>query len=109
MAKNLVQDGHRLNVVAGGTVTAGEVATIGDLIGVALNSGESGDTIVYALSGVWDIPRAAAEAYDLGEEVGVTSNEVVKAGTGSYAMEAVATPAAGTLAVMINGNPGPGG
>ena len=105
MAKNLASNGHTINVVAGGDVVAGDVADIGDLIGVALNSGASGDTIVYALTGVWDIPGASGEAYTLGEEVGVTANEAVKAGTGSYAMEGTGTGPA-TVAIMINGMPG---
>lgn len=106
MATTLVNNGHTINVVLGGTVTAGTVADIGDLIGVALSGGDSGDTVVYAISGVWNVPRAAAEAYDLGEEVGVTANEVVKAGTGSISMGIVGTPGAGVLPVMLNGNPG---
>ncbi len=104
MAKNLQANGNTINIVAGGTVTSGDVDDIGDLVGVALNSGETGDTIVYALSGVWLIP-AADGTYVAGEEVGITTGAVVQAGTGSYCMQAV-TVSSGSLAVMINGNPG---
>ena len=104
MATTLVNNGHTVNVILAGTVASGDVDDIGDLIGVALSSGDSGDTVVYALSGVWNIPAADA-TYVQGEEVGVTTGAVVQLGTGSYCMEAKTT-SSGVLAVMINGKPG---
>ena len=104
MATNLQANGHTINIVAGGSITSGDVDVIGNLHGVALNSGESGDTIVYALSGVWNVPSVDG-TYAAGEEVGFIAGEAAAAGTGSYSMEAKTTSSS-TLAVMINGNPG---
>ena len=104
MAKILAFNGHTINVVAGGAVASGDVDTIGGLIGVALNSGGTGDTIVYALSGVWELTKASADTFGAGDEVGITGGEIAQLGTGSYAMEA-SSAGAGVIKTMINGNP----
>lgn len=58
MAQNFVKDGCVIEVTLGATIAAGAGILIGSLVGVALKSGVSGDTINVALVGVWDLPKA---------------------------------------------------
>lgn len=59
MAQNLIQDGDVMPVVLSGTVASGDGILVGDTVGVALNSGVSGDTIQVAICGVYELPKAS--------------------------------------------------
>lgn len=59
MAQNLIQDGDVMPVVLSGTVTSGSAIVVGDTVGVALNSGVSGETIQVAICGVYELPKAS--------------------------------------------------
>lgn len=65
-----VSPGDTLAVVAGGTVAVNDVDVVGTgLLGVAKNSGVSGETIVYAIEGVYVLPKASAAVIAQGEQV----------------------------------------
>lgn len=56
--KNFVCDGDRFDVVASGTVAPGDPLLIGDILGIAVNGGVSGDTISYHVANVFSVPKA---------------------------------------------------
>lgn len=55
--KNLVTDGCVANIELDATVESGELVIIGDLVGVAVTGGVSGDTIAVNLKGVYTLPK----------------------------------------------------
>lgn len=59
MAQNFIQDGDVMPVILSGTVASGDGVLVGDTVGVALNSGVSGDTIQVAICGVYELPKAS--------------------------------------------------
>lgn len=59
MAQNHIQRGDVMPVTLSGTVMSGSGLKVGSLIGVALNSGVSGETIQVQLEGVFELPKAS--------------------------------------------------
>jgi predicted RecA/RadA family phage recombinase len=68
MAQNYIESGERKDFVLSGTVTSGSIVEIGDMVGVALGSGVSGETIVVALEGVFELPKVTG-AITIGQKV----------------------------------------
>jgi len=67
---NYIAEGSRLEVTLSGTVSAGDVDVVGTgLLGVALEDGVSGDTIAYAIEGVFKVPKVTAAVIAAGEQV----------------------------------------
>lgn len=70
MSTKFVKPGNTTDIVAGGTVAVNDVDVIGTgRIGVATIAGESGDTIPYAVRGVWKLPKVSAAVIAQGEQV----------------------------------------
>jgi len=68
--KNYVGEGKTVTITAGGTVTTGDVDVIGTgLVGVAMYSGVSGDSIVYAIEGVFQMDKIATGQINAGDIV----------------------------------------
>ncbi|ODT17489.1 MAG: hypothetical protein ABS35_25670 [Kaistia sp. SCN 65-12] len=108
MATNFVQPGRAITVPAAAAVNSGAVVSVGSIIGVAANSAAIGDPLDIELGGVWELPKVAANAFDVGavaywdSETGLitsTATDNVKLGV------AVAAAAAtvGTVRVRLNG------
>ena len=72
--KNFIQPGDKFTYVAGGTVTSGDFVIVGDLYGVAENSGASGDTIVVLREGVFELPKTTSQAWSVGDRLYWDSN-----------------------------------
>ena len=76
--KNYVQKGDYLQwtIPAASPATqvaSGDLVTIGDTVGVAASSGESGDTIAVALEGVFSVPKDSSNIA-LGVQLYVDAN-----------------------------------
>jgi len=67
MAKNRVQNGDRITVTLTGTVASGDPIRIGDMLGVCLTDGVSGDDIACAVSQVHNLPKLSTETYTQGD------------------------------------------
>ncbi len=59
MAQNYIESGDVKDFTLSGTVAAGALVAIGDMVGVALGSGVSGQTIAVKLDGVFEVAKAA--------------------------------------------------
>jgi len=55
-------DGEVIVITAGATIASGEVVKVGDLIGVAVVGGASGDSVALNLEGVYEVPKKSADA-----------------------------------------------
>lgn len=71
MAQNFIESGERKDYVLSGTVTTGAIVEIGEMVGVALGSGVSGETIAVALEGVFEVTKTtgAGTAITLGAKL----------------------------------------
>lgn len=104
MAQNYIESGERKDYVLSGTVTSGSLVEIGDMVGVALRSGVSGETITVALEGVFEVPKVSG-AITLGQKLYSNGSGSVTTTEGSnkvagYAWTA-ATSGASTVQVKL--------
>lgn len=80
MAKNFVQDGDVLTLIApAGGVTSGVPAEVGDLVVVPLETAAVGEEFSAKVGGVWNLPAAAGLAQ--GIKVSLKDGELVDAAT----------------------------
>ena len=59
MAQNHVCKGEVMQVLLAAAITSGKGIKVGTVIGVALNTGEIGDTVEVMINGVFTLPKAA--------------------------------------------------
>ncbi len=78
MATNRVQNGRRIDVTLGGTVSSGDAIIVGNMVGVCTVDGVSGDVIAVAISEVYNLPKLDAAVIAQGEAVAfdVSAQEV---------------------------------
>ena len=67
--KNFVQPGANLTLPAPYDCASGGGALIGSIFGVASNVVESGDDGVFVTEGVFDLPKAASQAWAVGAKI----------------------------------------
>lgn len=110
--KNYVQKGDIVTIVAAASITSGQLVRVKSLIGVAAGEAASGEEVELKTTGVFDLPKTSAQAWDVGDPIymiaasGLLTNV---AGTGNYlvgvATAAAANPSA-TGRVRLNGTLG---
>jgi predicted RecA/RadA family phage recombinase len=68
MAQNHISPGKRLKYVipSATTITSGQLVKVGDIVGVALGSGTTGDEVIIALSEAFLVKKKAAQAFTQG-------------------------------------------
>lgn len=69
MARNFVQDGDTLTLVAPYDRLSGQGALVGVLFGVSLNDVASGAESEFGLEGVWDLDKVSAQAWTQGQKI----------------------------------------
>lgn len=72
MATNLRATGSVYDYTAGGTITSGSPVLIGERLGIALISGDTGDVIPVQVEGVFEITKrthASTAAFGQGDKV----------------------------------------
>lgn len=79
--------GTQINVVAAKEIGYHEVVAIGDILGVAKNSGAKGDLIACEVEGVFELPKKVGVALEQGTLAYLVGEEVTKSG-GPSAMPA---------------------
>lgn len=112
MTTKFVKPGNTHNVALSGTVSADDVDVIGTgLIGVATIDGVSGDTIPYAVAGVFKLPKATAAEISQGEQVSwdldageVDDDQATQATGDFFCGYAIEDAGAGVLEVAVDIN-----
>lgn len=69
MATNFIQRGDNLTIPAPATVTSGAPVIAGEIVGIALGDAASGASVDVATSGVFEIPKVAADDMALGDVI----------------------------------------
>jgi len=101
MAKNFIQSGEVLTLVAPGTVDAGELVQVGDLCGVAVNDVLIGANVEVNMEGVWSLAKKAGVAITAGDKVYNDSGDVTNVETGKAFGVCVETVAGGASVVKV--------
>ncbi|CAI0983786.1 Uncharacterized conserved protein [Serratia liquefaciens] len=106
MATNFVQNGNTIALTATANIASGAAVIVGDLVAVAITdiaSGRTGDGFV---SGVFQLPKLAADVIPAGKKVfikdGVVQLASADAVAAGYAWEAAAKDVT-VIAVKLNG------
>ena len=113
MPTTKVQEGETITVTSGGAVAVGDVDVIGEQIGVALNAASgSGESVAYAMDGVWNLPKVSGAVIAAGESViwdvsaGAFDDNAATPASGDVSNACTAWEAAGngvtTIAVKLN-------
>ena len=61
--KNFIQKGEVVTVTAPGTVAAGDLVTVGLLVGVAVHAAASGAPVEIQTTGVFNVKKAGSQAW----------------------------------------------
>lgn len=69
MANNFIQNGHMIDIVAGGTIASGAGVLVGNMFGVASKAAVSGESIAIATAGVFELPKVSAQAWTVGQRI----------------------------------------
>ena len=93
MAKNFIQAGDTVTIPAPAAVTSGGVVIAGAIIGVAQGDAASGASVDVKTSGVWQLPKVAADNVTLGAPIHWAS------GTGLATITASGTPVSRSICI----------
>ncbi len=66
MATNYVQDGRVVTLTMAADVRAGDPVRVGQLFGVALNHAGNGESTPVQLEGVFSLPKAGTDTFEVG-------------------------------------------
>jgi predicted RecA/RadA family phage recombinase len=67
--KNFIGIGNRVTVTADAVTTSGQAVLIGSLFGIAETAAAIGDPLALVLSGIFDLPKTASQAWTVGQLV----------------------------------------
>lgn len=109
--KNYVQPGKTITLAAPYAVSSGDGLLVGAIFGVATANAANGEAVEAALVGVFDLKKAASQAWAVGDKVYWDNNakETTKTATSNtligVAVEAVANGATDTVGrLRLNGS-----
>ena len=108
MAKNFIQPGDTVTIPAPAAVASGGVVIAGSIAGIALGDAASGEPVDVKTSGVWQLPKVAADNVTLGAPIYWASGTGLATITASgntkigVAVEAAAA-STGTVKVRLSG------
>lgn len=109
MATNMISTGEILTLPAPAAVASGSGVLIGKIFGIAVTDAASGAEFALATTGVYELPKASAQAWTLGASVywDNTAKNVTTSASGNTligAAVAVAANPSATGMVRLNGS-----
>ncbi|EEM3989919.1 DUF2190 family protein [Salmonella enterica subsp. enterica serovar Rubislaw] len=107
MAKNYVEDGKMIEIVATASLKSGDLVQIGDMFAVAVTDIAAGSAGTGIAEGVFSVPKLVTEDIAAGKNVYLKDGAVQTDATGGLPYVGVTwAPAAngdGTIPVKLNG------
>lgn len=107
--KNFKQHGDMITIIAAAIITSGQLVRVNSLIGVAAGNAAVGEECELKTTGVFEVPKTSAQAWEVGQPVYMISGSGLVTnvpGTGNYlvgvAAKAAANPS-GVGTVRLNG------
>lgn len=107
--KNFIQSGNVVTLTAPYAVSSGDGLLVGSIFGVATAGADNGASVEAALTGVYELPKTAAQAWTQGARIywDGTAKECTTTATGNtligVAVKAAANPSA-VGRVRLNGS-----
>ena len=104
MARNFIQPGDVITIPAPAAVAGGFPVIAGDIKGIAQGDAASGAAVDVKTSGVWELPKVAANAFTLGAKVYWDAGDDLATTTATdntLLGVAVAAAAASTATVLV--------
>lgn len=102
--KNFVAVGNILTLPAPAALTSGQGALIGSIFGVAQKDASNGEDVAILVTGVFELPKAASQAWAVGAKVYWDNTAKVCTTTvGTNTLIGVAVKAVGGTAVETTG------
>lgn len=102
--KNYIQNGDTLTIPAPTAVLSGQPVIAGAIIGIASGNAASGAPVDVATSGVFELPKVAANAFTLGAPVYWNATDKLATSTATDNTKlgvAIAAAAASTATVQV--------
>ena len=100
--RNFIQSGVNLTIPAPAEVTSGGVVIAGNIIGIAAGNAANGAPVDVVTSGVFELPKVAANAFTLGAPVYWDGTLATSTASGNTKIGvAVAAAVASTGAVRV--------
>jgi predicted RecA/RadA family phage recombinase len=104
--QNYRREGKSLRAPSADALKSGDLAVIGDIVGVATNDIVAGATGIFHVEGVYRLSKGTTEAIPVGKRVYLTSAGLITATVSTNAVAGVAwesaSAAASTILVKIN-------
>lgn len=67
--KNFIAIGNSIGVIAAAATLSGQGVLMGSMFGIAASDATTGDDLVLNLTGVYELPKAAPQAWTVGQKV----------------------------------------
>ena len=100
--RNFVQPGNAVTIPSPVTLAAGDPVVVGALRGVANGDAETGEPVVIATTGIFELDKVGADAFAVGDLAYVDGAGLATvADTGSEIGVAVRAAAAGSAKVFV--------
>lgn len=86
--QNFVQKGDTLVVAAPAAKSAGDGVLVGGIFGVAIKDADNGDDVPIKLTGVFDLPKAGSQEWEVGDKIywDDSEDECTTTASGNYAI-----------------------
>lgn len=100
--KNFKQPGDMITIIATTAITSGQLVRVNSLIGVAASDAAAGEECELKTTGVFELPKTSAQAWDRGQPVYMISGSGLVTnvpGTGNYLLGVAVAVAANPSAV----------
>ena len=81
--QNKIQDGRVLDITLAADVKGGDVVALGNICGVAVTDGTTGQTIAVEVEGVFDLPAVSGTAFIVGDALYWNGTAATKTATGN--------------------------
>lgn len=103
MAKNFVEEGKTVAIVASAAISSGDLVQVGDVFAVALTDIPQGETGDGMTEGVFMLPKLKTDDMKTGKKVYLKSGKVQLTNSGSDPLVGVVWADAGTSAEEVPG------
>ena len=102
--RTFVAIGNNITIAAAAAVLSGQGVLLGSLFGIAAHNANVGDDLVINLTGIYELPKAASQAWTVGQKVyWDNTNKVVTNVTTDNTLIGVATLAVTNAAANTTG------
>jgi predicted RecA/RadA family phage recombinase len=86
MAKNFIQRGENITVIAAALAASGDLVVMGSLFGVALHGAAANEELTLKTGGVFELPKTTADEPEVGDPAYWDGSEITTVSTDNTAV-----------------------